>query len=62
MDRPAFLTEIEITPEMVEAGASVLWKELSTIEICHGLAKELAERILRRALSVSDGRTHEDVS
>lgn len=47
-DRPA--NEIEITPEMIEAGARVLMRAVF-FDLSPGIAEELAEDVLRSGLA-----------
>lgn len=49
-------SKIEITPEMIAAGAEVLWVD-SIFEIPEGWAERMTEEILRRALSVRCDRS-----
>jgi len=48
--------EIEITPEMIEAAAEVLWHR-RTLDITESLAEGLAREMLTCALSVFRGRS-----
>ena len=48
--RPAPKSEIEITPEMIEAAAKVLWSR-DLLQIGEGLAMGLASEMLERALA-----------
>lgn len=40
-DRPAFIDEIEITPEMVRAGALAGWQEPNPPLICERIARDV---------------------
>jgi hypothetical protein len=45
--------EIEITPAMIAAGASVLWNHLCVSDLSPGFCESLAEEVLLYALKVS---------
>jgi hypothetical protein len=49
-------TEIEITPEMIEAGAEVLLND-SFLDLSPSIAGHLAEEVMRRGVSVSRNRS-----
>jgi hypothetical protein len=51
-------TEIELTPEMIEAGVKVFFL-CPFFDISRGPAEELTEEILRRALSMCCSRIDE---
>lgn len=46
------LGEIEITPEMIEAGADVLAEEFDGPEMFDGLARYVSERVMRAVFGV----------
>ena len=46
------LPEIEVTPEMIEAGASVIWDDPWCDDLGSGYSEDLARRVLEAALSV----------
>jgi hypothetical protein len=52
-------TTIEITANMIEAAAEVLWLDDPFIDIPQGSAEAIAEKMLRRALAASGGRKNE---
>ena len=55
-DRPAHSEkEIEITPEMIEAGAKVLMDHSGLIDLSPTFAEIYSEQVLRAALWLSSG-------